>query len=140
MGTRTATCLPASIGLEGGAHGDLGLAVADVAADQAVHRPGLGHVVLDRLDRRELVGRLLVGEGGLELGHPVGVLGGVGDAGLAGALGLDVDQVLGEVDDRLGDALLRASPSEEEPIFESGGSALPPPTYFWTRSILAIGT
>ena len=29
---------------------------------------------------------------------------------------------------------------DDEPIFESGGSALPPPTYFWTRSILAIGT
>ena len=28
----------------------------------------------------------------------------------------------------------------DEPIFESGGSPLPPPTYFCTRSILAIGT
>ena len=28
----------------------------------------------------------------------------------------------------------------DEPIFESGGFALPPPTYFCTRSILAIGT
>ncbi len=28
----------------------------------------------------------------------------------------------------------------DEPIFESAGSALPPPTYFCTRSILAMGT
>ena len=55
--------------------GDLGLAVADVAADQAIHRLALGHVALDRLDGRELVGRLLVGKGRLELGHPVAVLG-----------------------------------------------------------------
>ena len=72
--------------LERGADGDLGLAVADVAADQAVHRLGLGHVALDGLDGRELVGGLLVGEGGLELGHPVAVLGRVGDPRLAGAL------------------------------------------------------
>ena len=33
--------LPAVVdGLEGGADGQLGLAVADVAADEAVHRPG----------------------------------------------------------------------------------------------------
>ena len=81
-------------GLERRADGDLGLAVADVAADQAVHRLLLGHVALDRLDRRELVGRLLEGKGGLELGHPVAVLGGIGEPRLAGALGLDVDQLL----------------------------------------------
>ena len=33
--------------LERGADGQLGLAVADVAADEAVHRPGLLHVALD---------------------------------------------------------------------------------------------
>ena len=37
-------------GLEGGAQGDLGLAVADVAADQAVHRVRRLHVVLDVVD------------------------------------------------------------------------------------------
>ena len=34
-------------GLEGGAHGDFGLAVANIAAEQAVHRLGGFHVALD---------------------------------------------------------------------------------------------
>ena len=51
-----------------------------------------------------------IGEGRLELGHPVAVLGRVGEAGLAGPLGLDVDQLLGQVDDRLGHALLPLLP------------------------------
>ena len=59
--------------LERRAHRDLGLAVADVAADDAVHRQRLLHVGLDLVDRRELVGRLDVGERVLELALPRGV-------------------------------------------------------------------
>ena len=40
----------------------LGLAVADVAADQPVHRAAAQHVGLDLLDRPRLVGRLGVRE------------------------------------------------------------------------------
>ncbi len=97
-------------GLERRADGDLGLAVADVAADQAIHRLALGHVALDRLDGQELVGCLLVGEGGLELGHPVAVLGRVGESGPGGAVGLDVDQLLRQVDHGVGHALLSFLP------------------------------
>ena len=50
----------------GRAHGDFGLAVAGVAADEAVHRLASAEILLDGRDGRELVGRLLVGEGGLE--------------------------------------------------------------------------
>ena len=53
-------------GGEGGAHGDLGLAEADVAADQPVHRARRLEVLLDRLDRGALVVGLAVGELGLE--------------------------------------------------------------------------
>ena len=61
-------------GLEGGPQRHLGLAEADVAADQAVHR-GLGlHVRLDLLDGAELVGGLLVRERLLQLGLPGRVL------------------------------------------------------------------
>ena len=70
-------------GLEGGAHGDLGLAVADVAAHEPVHRLGLLHVGLDLVDGGELVGGLGVGEGLLQLGLP----GGVGAEGMAGGGG-----------------------------------------------------
>ena len=60
-------------GLERGAQRDLGLAVADVAADQPVHRALGLHVGLDGLDRLALVGRLAVRERGLELAQPVAV-------------------------------------------------------------------
>ena len=59
--------------LERGPHGDLGLAVADVAADQPVHRDRLLHVGLDLVDGGELVGGLDVREGVLELALPRGV-------------------------------------------------------------------
>ena len=61
-------------GFERGAHRDLGLAVADVAADQAVHRPPAFHVPLGVEDRLVLVGGFLVGERGLELVLPGRVL------------------------------------------------------------------
>jgi hypothetical protein len=48
--------------LERGAHRHLGLAVADVAAEQAVHRRGGFHVPLDVGDGRGLIRRQLVGE------------------------------------------------------------------------------
>ncbi len=53
-------------GLVRGSQRHLRLAVADVAADQAVHRPRLLHPGLDRVDRLHLVGRLAIWEGGLE--------------------------------------------------------------------------
>ena len=61
--------------LERGPHGDLGLAVADVAADDAVHRQRLLHVGLDLVDRGELIGRLDVGERVFEFALPRGVAG-----------------------------------------------------------------
>jgi hypothetical protein len=48
--------------LERGAHRHLGLAVADVAAEQAVHRRGGFHVPFDVGDGRGLIRRQLVGE------------------------------------------------------------------------------
>ena len=61
--------------LEGGAHGDLRLAVADVAAQQPVHGLLRLHVPLDVGDRLRLVGRFDVLEGVLELLLPGRVLG-----------------------------------------------------------------
>ena len=59
--------------LERRAHGDLGLAVADVAADQPVHRDRPLHVGLDLVDGAQLVGGLVEREGVLELALPRGV-------------------------------------------------------------------
>ena len=54
----------------GAAHGDLGLAVAHVAADEAVHGRVVRHVLHDVGDGGGLVGRLLVFEALLELALP----------------------------------------------------------------------
>ena len=82
--------------LERGPQRDLGLAVADVAADQPVHRPRRLHVGLDELDRVALVGRLGEREGVLELALPVGVeRERVALAALA--LGVQVEQLAGEL-------------------------------------------
>ncbi len=51
---------------EGGAERDLGLAEADVAADQAIHRLAGGEVVEHRLDRARLILGLVVREAGGE--------------------------------------------------------------------------
>ena len=51
---------------EGGAQRDLGLAEADVAAHQPVHRPAGGEIVERRLDRALLVRRLVIGKAGAE--------------------------------------------------------------------------
>ena len=52
---------------EGGAQRHLGLAEADVAADQPVHRPAGGEIVEHGVDGGLLVLGLLVGEAGAEL-------------------------------------------------------------------------
>ncbi len=60
--------LPAVVdGLESGPHGQLGLAVADVAADEPIHGPAALHVAFDFGHRRELIGCFAKGKGGLEL-------------------------------------------------------------------------
>ncbi len=84
-------------GLEGGADGHLGLAVADVAADEAVHGAGALHVGLGLVDGLELVGGLGEGEGCLKLALP-GVVLGEGVAGLGLARGVQAQEFGGEVD------------------------------------------
>ena len=68
-------------GGKGGAHRDLGLAEADIATDQTVHRPAGGHVGKHFLDRLLLVIGLLIGKtvdktshlGGLHAGRGRGL-------------------------------------------------------------------
>ena len=52
---------------EGGAKRHFGLAEADVAADEPVHRPALGEVFGDCVDACELIVGFLIGEAGDEL-------------------------------------------------------------------------
>ena len=58
-------------GFECRPHGDLGLAVANVAAQQAIHRRRRFHVALDVPDGRRLIGGQLVGKRAFEFLLPV---------------------------------------------------------------------
>ena len=60
--------------LERRPHRHLGLAEADVAAQKPVHRLLAAQILLDRAHRLQLIRRLLVGEGALELELAVAVL------------------------------------------------------------------
>ena len=80
--------------------GHLRFPVAHIAAQKAVHGPGLLHVLLDLRDGPELIVGLRVGKGLLKLPLPGGVLG-EGEAGAALALGVEPGQALGQVLDGL---------------------------------------
>jgi hypothetical protein len=108
---------------EGGPQRHLGLAVADVAADQAVHRLAAAHVAEHVVDRLLLVRRLLEREGRLELAEvAVGLQVGVAGVDLAG--GVDGEQLLGHGEDRLAGLLLHPIPAAAAEAVEGGHRAL----------------
>ena len=90
-------------GLEGGAHRDLGLAVADVAHTRRSMGVARLQVGLDVDGRAQLVGRLLVREGRLHLRLPGRVLAERAAVRL-GPVGVEAEQVAGQVADGLLDA------------------------------------
>ena len=94
---------------EGRAHGDLGLAEADIAADQAVHRLRAGHVLEYRLNGGQLVGGFLKRE---VVGKALVVLFRVGEAeALArGAAGIYVEQFGSDIANFLGGLATRLLP------------------------------
>ena len=95
--------------LERGADRDLGLAVADVAADQPVHRHRPFHVDLDLVDGAELVRGLHVGEGVLELALPRGVRA-EGEPGRGHPGRVQPDQLGGDLPDGLAGPALGLGP------------------------------
>ena len=89
--------------LEGGAHRDLGLAVADVAADEAIHHLGLEHVGQHLVDRALLIRRLVELEVGFELAEvPVRLAEAV--AGVRAAGGVELEQIGRHLQQLLADA------------------------------------
>ncbi len=115
--------LPILHRLEGGAHRHLGLSVADVAADQAVHRLRGLHVLLDVGDRPLLVRRLVVDERRLHVALPRGV-GGEGESLARAAHGAHAQELLGHLLDRLLRLLLGARPRSAAEA-RHGGRSLP---------------
>ena len=115
--------LAAHHAFEDGAQGHFGLAVAHVAAEQAVHDARLFHVALDVLDGGELVGGLLVGEAVLELALPGGVrVEGVAGRGLA--VGVEFQKLAGDLLDGGLDARLLPLPFAAGEAVEFGRLAL----------------
>ena len=114
-------------GLEGGAHGHFGFAVAHVAAEQAIHGRGRFHVVLDGANGGELVVGLVVVEGVFELLLEFVVVG-EGGALRGVALGVELEQLGGHVLHGLAHArlglgpLLRAEPVEHRRGAGVGGA------------------
>ena len=96
--------------LESCADGEFGLAIADVTAKEAVHRPGPLHVRLDLPQAGHLIGRLAIRERRLELALPVRV-GRERESRLGGANGLQLQHLGGHVVDRGLDALLPPGPA-----------------------------
>ena len=94
---------------KGGTHGDLGLAEADVAADDTVHRARCGHVLDHRLDGDPLIRRLLEREVGDEA-SVLFIRGGTGEAFPGLAAGIDVEQLGGGIADLLGGLALGLFP------------------------------
>ena len=112
-------------GDEGGAQRHLGLAEADVAADQAVHRPAGRRDRRARVDRGLLVVGLLIGKAGAEL-----VIGPVRDGEprrLAQLpLGRDLDQLAGDLADAVLHARLARLPADAaEPVELDAASSEP---------------
>ena len=95
--------------LERGSERDLGLAVADVAHDQAVHRPDALHVLLGLGHGAQLVDGLLVRERRLQLRLPWRVSGEGVPLCLAPRR-VQLEQLLRQVRDGPPDPLLRAQP------------------------------
>ena len=109
--------------LEDGAHRDLGLAVADVAAEEPVHRLLRLHVALDVADRAELVGRLRELERLLELLLPRRVLR-EGVPRRRRAARVELQELLGDVLDGLADRRLPLRPAGAAELVEGRGRAV----------------
>ncbi len=105
--------------LERGAHRDLGLAVADVAAQQAVHRGRRFHVALDVGDRVPLIHGQFPFEGVFELLLPVRVRAERVTRDRL-ARGVELQQLLGHVAHRLLDAGLGLFPGRAAEPIEGG--------------------
>ena len=105
---------------EGRADGDLGLAEADVAADEPVHRRRRLQILLDRLDRALLVLRLPVRELGLEPLEPV-AREVEGDARRGLAARVEGDQLPGQLLDGLARTALEQEPGLAAQLGERRG-------------------
>ena len=81
---------------ERGAQGNLSLAHADIAAQQAVHRPGLLHIMFDLRRAGKLVRRFIIGKALLKISLP-GIIWWEGMTVRPFAAGIQLNQLLGHL-------------------------------------------
>src|ERR1700738_5269742 len=96
-------------GFEGGSHGDFGFAIANVAAEQAVHWRRLLEIALYVGDGCELVGCLLEFESVFEFALPVAI-GRKREARGGLAFGVEDEQLIGHVFEGFANAGLARGP------------------------------
>ena len=115
--------LPRDGGLETGAHGYLRLAIADIAADEAVHGLGALHIGFNLFDTAQLVGGLVVGEGSLEGQLPI-LIGGKGIALGRPTPCVDANEAFGKFLNRFPDLALPVLPGLGSQTIEARGLSL----------------
>ena len=108
-------------GFEGSAEGEFGFAVADVAAEEAVQGAGLLHIEFDVSGGGDLVVGVGVGEGLFEFALPGGVWG-EGEAWDGLAVGLEFEEIGGEVLDGVGDFVFLFLPGGGAEACERGAA------------------
>ena len=114
--------------LERRAHGNFRLAVAHVAAEQAVHGVRRLHVALHVSNGQILVSGFGVFEGILKLSHPF-IFGGKSVAFGRLPLGVELDQLLAHILHGLADAGFRLGPCRRPQMIESRPGALGRPVF-----------
>ena len=110
---------------EGGPQGHLGLAVADVPADQPVHGSRLLHVLQHLVDGLELIRRFFVGKPGLEIPE-IAVGRTEGEPGLDLALRVKLQELAGHLLRRALDPRHRPLPGLAAELVQRGRVALDP--------------
>ncbi len=110
---------------EGRAERHLGLAEADVAADEPVHRAGRLEILLDRLDRPGLILGLAVGEVGLDPLEPF-ELDVVGDPWASLALRVEGEEIAGHLPEMHAGAVFEVLPGAPPQLGERRGIRLGP--------------
>ena len=105
--------------LEGGPRRDLGLAVADIPADQSIHGLIMGQIIDNLVDRLGLAACLVVGKALLQL--TVQITGRREPMSLAhGPFGVNIQQFLGDLPDRVADLFLGRLPALRAQAVEFG--------------------
>src|SRR5215471_2559371 len=122
-GSKNSDLLVIGDGFEGGAHGDFGLAIAHVAAEEAIHGGRLFEVLRDVADSGDLVGRFLELERVCKLALPIAI--GRKGKTLSGlAFGVKSEELVGHVLEGFADAGLARSPRRAAKPVERGMNAL----------------